>query len=64
MICTVQVRCQIRDLRRWYDSTFKVAAQIDKFDQPDSNYFYCLSKEDQTGNILVMWKQSMKVQMV
>lgn len=58
MIRTVQVRdaSQIRDLCHQalgYDSTLeKVAAQIDKFNQPDSGHFCFVYEEDQTGNIL------------
>ena len=36
-----------------YDSTLeKVAAQIDKFNQPDSGHFCFVYEDDQTGNIL------------
>lgn len=58
MIRTVQVRdaSQIRDLCHQalgYDSTLeKVAAQIDKFNQPDSGHFCFVYEEDQTENIL------------
>ena len=58
MIRTVQVKDagQIRDLCHQalgYDSTLeKVAAQIDKFNQPDSGHFCFVYEEDQTGNIL------------
>ncbi len=58
MIRTVQVKDagQIRDLCHQalgYDSTLeKVAAQIDKFNQPDSSHFCFVYEEDQTGNIL------------
>lgn len=58
MIRTVQVKDagQIRDLCQQalgYDSTLeKVAAQIDKFNQPDSGHFCFVYEEDQTGNIL------------
>lgn len=58
MIRTVQVKDagQIRDLcyqALGYDSTLeKVAAQIDKFNQPDSGHFCFVYEEDQTGNIL------------
>lgn len=58
MIRTVQVKDagQIRDLCHQaleYDSTLeKVAAQIDKFNQPDSGHFCFVYEDDQTGNIL------------
>ena len=58
MIRTVQVKDagQIRDLCHQalgYDSTLeKVAAQIDKFNSPDSDHFCFVYEEDQTGNIL------------
>ena len=58
MIRTVQVKDagQIRDLCHQalgYDSTLeKVAAQIDKFNQPDSGHFCFVYEEGQTGNIL------------
>ena len=58
MIRTVQVKDagQIRDLCHQalgYDSTLeKVAAQIDKFNSPDSGHFCFVYEEDQTGNIL------------
>lgn len=58
MIRTVQVKDagQIRDLCHQalgYDSTLeKVAAQIDKFNQPDSGHFCFVYEEDQTGKIL------------
>ena len=58
MIRTVQVKDagQIRDLCHQslgYDSTLeKVAAQIDKFNQPDSGHFCFVYEEEQTGNIL------------
>ena len=58
MIRTVQVKDagQIRDLCHQalgYDSTLeKVAAQIDKFNSPDSGHFCFVSEEDQTGHIL------------
>lgn len=58
MIRTVQVKDagQIRDLCHQalgYDSTLeKVAAQIDKFNQPDSGHFCFVYEEDQTGHIL------------
>ena len=58
MIRTVQVKdaLQIRDLCHQalgYDSTIeKVAAQIEKFNQPDSGHFCFVYEEDQTGNIL------------
>ena len=58
MIRTVQIKDagQIRDLCHQalgYDSTLeKVAAQIDKFNQPDSGHFCFVYEEDQTENIL------------
>ena len=58
MIRTVQVKDagQIRDLCHQalgYDSTLeKVAAQIDKFNSPDSGHFCFVYEEDQTGHIL------------
>ena len=58
MIRTVQVKDagQIRDLCHQslgYDSTLeKVAAQIEKFDLPDSDHFCFVYEEDQTGNII------------
>ena len=58
MIRTVQIKDagQIRDLCHQalgYDSTLeKVAAQIDKFNQPDSGHFCFVYEEDQTGKIL------------
>ena len=58
MIRSVQVKDagQIRDLCHQvlgYDSTLeKVAAQIDKFNQPDSGHFCFVYEEDQTGHIL------------
>ena len=58
MIRTVQVKDagQIRDLCHQslgYDSTLeKVAAQIDKFNLPDSDHFCFVYEEEQTGNIL------------
>ena len=58
MIRTVQIKDagQIRDLCHQalgYDSTLeKVAAQIDKFNQPDSGHFCFVYEEDQTGHIL------------
>lgn len=58
MIRTVQVKdaLQIRDLCHQslgYDSTLeKVAAQIEKFNQPDSGHFCFVYEDDQTGNIL------------
>ena len=58
MIRTVQVNdaLQIRDLCHQalgYDSTIeKVAAQIEKFNQPDSGHFCFVYEDDQTGNIL------------
>ena len=58
MIRTVQIKDagQIRDLCHQvlgYDSTLeKVTAQIDKFNQPDSDHFCFVYEEDQTGNIL------------
>ena len=58
MIRSVQVKDagQIRDLCHQaleYDSTLeKVAAQIDKFNQPDSGHFCFVYEDDQTGNIL------------
>ena len=58
MIRTVQVKDagQIRDLcyqSLGYDSTLeKVAAQIEKFNLPDSDHFCFVYEEDQTGNIL------------
>ena len=58
MIRTVQVKDagQIRDLCHQalgYDSTLeKVAAQIDKFNQPDSGHFCFVYEEGQTGHIL------------
>ena len=58
MIRTVQVKDagQIRDLcyqALGYDSTLeKVAAQIEKFNLPDSDHFCFVYEEDQTGNIL------------
>ena len=58
MIRTVQVKDagQIRDLCHQalgYDSTLeKVAAQIEKFNLPDSGHFCFVYEEDQTGNIL------------
>ena len=58
MIRTVQVKDagHIRDLcyqSLGYDSTLeKVAAQIEKFNLPDSDHFCFVYEEDQTGNIL------------
>ena len=58
MIRTVQVKDagQIRDLCHQalgYDSTLeKVAAQIEKFNLPDSGHFCFVYEEDQTGHIL------------
>ena len=58
MIRSVQVKDagQIRDLCHralGYDSTLeKVAAQIDKFNQPDSGHFCFVYEEEQTGHIL------------
>ena len=58
MIRTVQVKDagQIRDLCHQslgYDSTLeKVAAQIDKFNLPDSDHFCFVYEEEQTGHIL------------
>ena len=58
MIRSAQVKdaLQIRDLCHQalgYDSTLeKVAAQIDKFNQPDSGHFCFVYEEDQTGKIL------------
>ena len=58
MIRTVQVKDagQIRDLCHQalgYDSTLeKVAAQINKFNSPDSGHFCFVYEEEQTGNIL------------
>ena len=58
MIRSVQVKDagQIRDLCRQalgYDSTLeKVAAQIDKFNSPDSGHYCFVYEEDQTGHIL------------
>ena len=58
MIRTVQVKDagQIRDLCHQslgYDSTLeKVAAQIEKFNLPDSGHFCFVYEEEQTGNIL------------
>lgn len=58
MIRTVQVKdaVQIRDLCHQalgYNSTLeKVAAQIEKFNLPDSDHFCFVYEEDQTGNIL------------
>ena len=58
MIRSVQVKDagQIRDLCHQvlgYDSTFeKVAAQIEKFNLPDSGHFCFVYEEDQTGHIL------------
>ena len=58
MIRTVQVKdaLQIRDLCHQalgYDSTIeKVAAQIEKFNLPDSGHVCFVYEEDQTGNIL------------
>ena len=58
MIRTVQVNdaLQIRDLCHQtlgYDSTLeKVAAQIEKFNLPDSGHICFVYEEDQTGNIL------------
>ena len=58
MIRSVQVKDagQIRDLCHQalgYDSTLeKVAAQIEKFNLPDSGHFCFVHEEDQTGNIL------------
>ena len=58
MIRTVQIKDagQIRDLCHQalgYDSTLeKVAAQIDKFNEPDSGHFCFVYEDDQTGNIL------------
>ena len=58
MIRTVQVKDagQIRDLcyqSLGYDSTLeKVAAQIEKFNLPDSDHFCFVCEEDQTGHIL------------
>ena len=58
MIRSVQVKDagQIRDLCHQalgYDSTLeKVAAQIDKFNSPDSGHFCFVYEEEQTGHIL------------
>ena len=58
MIRSVQVKDagQIRDLCHQalgYDSTLeKVAAQIDKFNQPDSGHFCFVYEGEQTGHIL------------
>lgn len=58
MIRSVQVKDagQIRDLCHQalgYDSTLeKVAAQIDKFNSPDSDHFCFVYEEEQTGHIL------------
>ena len=58
MIRSVQAKDagQIRDLCHQalgYDSTLeKVAAQIDKFSQPDLGHFCFVYEEDQTGHIL------------
>lgn len=58
MIRSVQVKDagQIRDLCHQalgYDSTLeKVAAQIEKFNQPDSGHFCFVYEDDQTGTIL------------
>ena len=58
MIRSVQVKDagQIRDLCHQalgYDSNLeKVAAQIDKFNSPDSDHLCFVDEEDQTGNIL------------
>lgn len=58
MIRTVQVKdaVQIRDLCHQalgYNSTLeKVAAQIEKFNLPDSDHFCFVYEENQTGNIL------------
>lgn len=58
MIRSVQVKDagQIRDLCHQalgYDSTLeKVAAQIEKFNLPDSGHFCFVYEEDQTGHIL------------
>ena len=58
MIRTVQVKDagQIRDLCHqslgYYSSLEKVAAQIDKFNSPDSGHFCFVYEEDQTGHIL------------
>ena len=58
MIRSVQVKDagQIRDLCHQalgYDSTLeKVAAQIEKFNLPDSGHFCFVHEEDQTGHIL------------
>ena len=58
MIRTVQVKdaLQIRDLCHQalgYDSTIeKVAAQIEKFNLPDSAHVCFVYEEEQTGNIL------------
>ena len=71
MIRTVQVKDagQIRDLCHQalgYDSTLeKVAAQIDKFNSPDSDHFALFMKRTKQAIFLVMWKQkSMKVSIV
>ena len=58
MIRSVQVKDagQIRDLCHQalgYNSTLEtVAAQIDKFNSPDSDHFCFVCEEDQTGHIL------------
>ena len=58
MIRSVQVKdaSQIRDLCHQalgYDSTLeKVAAQIEKFNQPESGHFCFVYEDDQTGNVL------------
>ena len=58
MVRTVQVKDagQIRDLCHQvlgYDSTLeKVAAQIDKFNSPDSGHFCFVYEEEQPGHIL------------
>ena len=68
MIRSVQVKDagQIRDLCHQvlgYDSTLeKVAAQIDKFNQPDSGHFALFMKRTKQAIFLVMWRQKfMKV---
>ena len=58
MIRSVQVKdaSQIRDLCHQalgYDSTLeKVAAQIEKFNQPELGHFCFVYEDDQTGNVL------------
>ena len=62
MIRTVQVKDagQIRVCHQalGYDSTLeKVAAQIEKFNLPDSGHFVLFTKRNKQAIFLVMWKQ-------